>query len=1112
MLLNQAVTPTRMLFSGGAGVDPASLSSAVLVHDTYDEQFLRLKSGAGMTAANSESLSSSSAQFKPGNEDFSYTFWFKPTDLSVASWVIGVWEGGAGNQRSWGVQIPSGGLGAIRFFTNHDGTVGSNVQCDSSQTLSLNTWHLITIYHDSVNDEIGIKVDNNPFDTVSTSNGCFAATTADFHLGGRHDAIQYCSGEFDSLGKWSKVISNAEADAIYNSGEGQNLAQMDKTGLTNFWKLNEVSGTRYDSIGGLHLVDNNTVPQVGGKIKDEGTDHFEAKAAQFTRANNEYLSSTDTIFHNVSQSFSFCGMVRFDDLTTSSGLVSKFSATGNNKQYGLRVTSTTIQFRVSEDGSTNLNAVSTVTPALNTWHFMACVYDYENGLAKISVDGENFQTIAAADLATVSALFTLGRFGDTGAPLYQDGRMQNWAYYRAALTQAQVNTIYNGGAGQKYDDILKTNLVAFWKLDEVSGTRYDSHGNYNLTDNNTVTQNGGVILDTKITTYDVAQWLDRSGNEFHSLSDAVAARPEWDGNELSGDGTAVEMLNTAVASTIDPHTEGEVVFVVRKNLSTSYGYIMGYGEYGAGGADIDFRWGRNTELQELRKHTRINADRSGVAAIDSTENANDFLVVSFYVSGGAPGIAINGIDVTDDILVGAGTSNLWFSTAVATADTLTLFRVIQGSGFGNISLKAVSIFDTALGNDRAGVHQWYNSVYSVYTEYTKLSEIPNLEYYNKVLPTPMLVNGDTPPYYYKNATVTRQKRATSLTQEDIAGILDTLNLTYSNVYTSNFATVDGWTPDSNTVLEADATYNNESGWLKATDQGTGATTKGMAKTFLTSGKFYRMRARVVVDDLNTIVDGFMFYTSSSVVRPEWREIGAGEYEVDFHFHANNATLNLWMLDGGGASPNQAGEEVLVKDMIVDEVTGYHFIQTTNGNKSEFTADGNYLDIDGVSNTYSSPTLFTGISTDLQGAFYFEGIDDAGIGNDCYQVTLSDGTVSNYILIGIGSSDDLILIRENAGTNTVNFGSITRSALFTYLVGSKGSDYHAYKGFYYRDVDSGADDGEFIGDNGSLDRIELFRQPWTPTYWAQQYKTMAYFSVFPTAHAYRSFKQISDLLT
>ena len=37
-----------------------------------------------------------------------------------------------------------------------------------------------------------------------------------------------------------------------------------------------------------------------------------------------------------------------------------------------------------------------------------------------------------------------------------------------------------------------TGLVSYWALDETSGTRYDSHGSNDLTDNNTVGYTTGV--------------------------------------------------------------------------------------------------------------------------------------------------------------------------------------------------------------------------------------------------------------------------------------------------------------------------------------------------------------------------------------------------------------------------------------------------------------------------------------------------------------------------------------------------------------------------------------------------------------------------------------------
>lgn len=62
---------------------------------------------------------------------------------------------------------------------------------------------------------------------------------------------------------------------------------------------------------------------------------------------------------------------------------------------------------------------------------------------------------------------------------------------------------------------LTDNLVSYWKLDEASGTRVDSHGSNDLTDNNTVLSATGVI--------NSGADLELSNSEYLSISNASQA-------------------------------------------------------------------------------------------------------------------------------------------------------------------------------------------------------------------------------------------------------------------------------------------------------------------------------------------------------------------------------------------------------------------------------------------------------------------------------------------------------------------------------------------------------------------------------------------------------------
>jgi len=57
---------------------------------------------------------------------------------------------------------------------------------------------------------------------------------------------------------------------------------------------------------------------------------------------------------------------------------------------------------------------------------------------------------------------------------------------------------------------LLTNLVSWWSLDEVSGTRIDAHGSNDLTDNNTVTQATGKVGDAGQFTRTNSEWLSKT--------------------------------------------------------------------------------------------------------------------------------------------------------------------------------------------------------------------------------------------------------------------------------------------------------------------------------------------------------------------------------------------------------------------------------------------------------------------------------------------------------------------------------------------------------------------------------------------------------------------------
>lgn len=74
---------------------------------------------------------------------------------------------------------------------------------------------------------------------------------------------------------------------------------------------------------------------------------------------------------------------------------------------------------------------------------------------------------------------------------------------------------------------LLTDLISHWKLNEASGTRADSHGSNDLTDNNSVASAAGKIGDAAQFTRASETWLSHADNTDLSMGDIDFSIAAW---------------------------------------------------------------------------------------------------------------------------------------------------------------------------------------------------------------------------------------------------------------------------------------------------------------------------------------------------------------------------------------------------------------------------------------------------------------------------------------------------------------------------------------------------------------------------------------------------------
>lgn len=218
--------------------------------------------------------------------------------------------------------------------------------------------------------------------------------------------------------------------------------------LVAYWKLDEASGTRLDSLNGCggsgcDLSDNNTVTSATGKV---GT------AAEFTAANSEYLSHADHADLSTGNiNFTIAGWVYLTNNSANRMIVSKW---GGSNEYELGYFSSSNRFGFQVEGpgpsgggvlANNLGA-----PSLNTWYFVLAWHDATNDLIGIQVNhGTPNTTGFSAGVNDTSTAFAIGRRGnDNGG--YLNGRIDEVGFWKRLLTDDEKDCLWNDGDGNTY--------------------------------------------------------------------------------------------------------------------------------------------------------------------------------------------------------------------------------------------------------------------------------------------------------------------------------------------------------------------------------------------------------------------------------------------------------------------------------------------------------------------------------------------------------------------------------------------------------------------------------------------------------------------------------------
>lgn len=381
---------------------------------------------------------------------FTIAFWFKrnPTENEIGRSYCTLFCKGPvdPNDNNNAYRLTAVGALGYGFDSRHVQFLVGNGSARAGVSVQLpidTNWHLMVCWHDPVADTINIRIDNNSVSSTAWSGGTVIETNT-LHIGRLPGwDVNSFDGSIDEFAFWKRTLTDAERDSLYYSGRGKpfDLINEDEIpityGLVSHWNMNETSGSRLDSHGTNHLIDNNGVTSVTGKLDN---------AADVT--NPKYLSAEDASSNlSVTGSFSFVLWFNATSFGANRPVINKDDGSSNREYYINYIGGTQVfRFFVARSGGNNFVDTPAFT-STGTWHCLMAWFDGAAETINICIDNG---TVYSATKNTLAI--------DAAAPLWIgkspsgvfDGYVDSVSFWKRALTPEERATLWNNGDARDY--------------------------------------------------------------------------------------------------------------------------------------------------------------------------------------------------------------------------------------------------------------------------------------------------------------------------------------------------------------------------------------------------------------------------------------------------------------------------------------------------------------------------------------------------------------------------------------------------------------------------------------------------------------------------------------
>ncbi len=187
-------------------------------------QLGKIGNAADFESANNEYLEiADNPSLSFGDENMTIGVWVKLESFASNSQILGKWEVDKHEYRI-DITVTTG----IPRFMVRGGATEHIVSWGAG--LSLATWYFVTAWHDSVNDLIGICVNNGTPVTVAHSTG-ISDNSSVFRSGALSSGSGNYDGLIDEAFLYRRLLTADERTWLYNGGSGRTYEELEVIGV-----------------------------------------------------------------------------------------------------------------------------------------------------------------------------------------------------------------------------------------------------------------------------------------------------------------------------------------------------------------------------------------------------------------------------------------------------------------------------------------------------------------------------------------------------------------------------------------------------------------------------------------------------------------------------------------------------------------------------------------------------------------------------------------------------------------------------------------------------------------------------------------------------------------